>query len=79
MPLGSQIGPGTGNGAASAAADQPSVNTTKLDNLVPTFSNVMADYREYRKRCEIYRKKMDIGNRGREVVFNLVTLMTGKS
>ncbi|CAK9100932.1 unnamed protein product [Durusdinium trenchii] len=39
----------------------------------------MQDYREFRKRCEIYRKKMQIGNRQSEVVYNLVTLMSGKS
>ncbi|CAK8988155.1 unnamed protein product, partial [Durusdinium trenchii] len=55
------------------------VSTAKLDNYVPVFSNNMQDYREFRKRCEIYRKKMQLGNRTNEVVYNLVTLMTGKA
>ena len=74
-------GPGSGSGSQTAGPQSvPSgVSTAKLDNYVPVFSNQMQDYREFRKRCEIYRKKMQIGNRGSEVVYNLVTLMTGKA
>ena len=42
------------------------MNTARLDNYVPTFNNV---YWEFRKRAEISKKKMDLGNRGSEVVF----------
>ena len=71
-------GPGNPSGSAGQAVPT-GVSTAKLDNYVPVFSNAMQDYREFRKRCEIYRKKMQIGNRQSEVVYNLVTLMSGKS
>ena len=53
-------GPGSGSGSQTAGPQSvPSgVSTAKLDNYVPVFSNQMQDYREFRKRCEIYRKKM---------------------
>ena len=75
-------GPGqsTSSQAAAGQTNVPSgVSTAKLDNYVPVFSNNMQDYREFRKRCEIYRKKMQSGNHTSEVVYNLVTLMTGKA
>ena len=74
--------PASGNGGGSAGVtqgDQPPANTAKLDNFVPTFSNVQKDYKEFRKRAEIYKKKMELGNRSGEVIYNLVTMMQGKS
>ena len=72
---------GQGNGSAANAgeASSPNVNTARLDNYVPTFNNVQKDYREFRKRVEIYKKKMEIGGRRQEVVYNVVTMLTGKS
>ena len=64
--------PGAGSG-------QGSMNTAKLDNYVPVFSNVQKEYREYRKRAELYRRKMELGKRQAETVYNLVTMMTGKA
>ena len=63
--------PKTGQGAPGANGDgggdgSSPVNTARLDNYVPTFNNV---YWEFRKRAEISKKKMDLGNRGSEVVF----------
>ncbi|CAL1148549.1 unnamed protein product [Cladocopium goreaui] len=83
-PKQGQNGPGQGAASASAGGAQTgegsqAVNTARLDNYVPTFNNVQKDYREFRKRAEIYKKKMDLGNRGSEVVYNLVTMLTGKA
>ena len=69
--------PGPSSDGPSASTSQ--VNTARLDNYVPTFNNVQKDYREFRKRCEIYKKKMELGNRGSEVVYNIVTLLQGKA
>ena len=64
-------GPGHST-SSQAAAGQTSVHsgvsTAKLDNYVLVFSNSMQDYREFRKRCETYKKKMKLGNRTNEVV-----------
>ena len=60
--------------------EQPSKTayTGKADSHVPVFTNIQKDYREYRERAELYRKKMEFAGRQQEVVFNLVTLMTGR-
>ncbi|CAJ1363562.1 unnamed protein product [Effrenium voratum] len=66
--------------AEGKGSEQPSENAYagKADSHVPVFSNLHKDYREYRKRAELYKKKMERAGRQQEVVFNLVTLMTGR-
>lgn len=49
----------------------------KADNYVPSFSGKQSDYKEYRKRCDLYAAKMKLAKRENETVFNLVTLLTG--
>ena len=74
-PKQGQNGPGqsaASAGGAQAGEGNQAVNTARLDNYVPTFNNVQKDYREFRKRAEIYKKKMDLGNRGSEVVQTLL-------
>ena len=55
------------------------VSTTKADSHVPIFDNTFKSYREYRRRCEVYKQKMELAGRAKETVFNLVTLMTGRA
>ena len=55
------------------------VSTTKADSHVPIFDNTAKSYREYRRRCEVYKQKMELAGRAKETVFNLVTLMTGRA
>ena len=54
-------------------------NTGKADNYVPVFSNQQREYKEFKKRAEIYRVKMRLAGRQKETVFNLVTMMSGKA
>ena len=51
----------------------------KADAYVPTFNNQQRDYREFRKRCELYRKKMELAGRSAETIFNIVTLLNGRA
>lgn len=60
---------------ASASTDF----TGKADQHVPTFSGKQSDYKEFRRRCDIYAAKMKIAKRQNETVFNLVTLMSGQA
>jgi hypothetical protein len=46
---------------------------------VPTFNGKQGDYREHRRRCDIYQMKMKLANREKETVFNLVTLLQGRA
>ena len=72
--------PPASSAAVTASGDGPATAFTgKADQHVPIFDNVQRNYREYRKRCELYKAKMDVSGRSKETVFNLVTLMTGKS
>ena len=67
-----------GSGDARRREGQPG-HQSKLDSFVPTFDNQQKSYREFRKRCEFYKRKMELGNRQRETVFNIVTMLTGKA
>ena len=53
---------------AGKGSEQPSENayTGKADSHVPVFSNLQKDYREYRKRAELYKKKMELAGRQQE-------------
>ncbi|CAE7647792.1 GIP [Symbiodinium sp. CCMP2592] len=53
--------------------------TGKADQYVPVFDNSQRSYKEFRKRCELYRVKMELAGRKQETIFNIVTLLTGKA
>lgn len=55
------------------------VSTTRADSHVPMFDNTAKNYPEYRRRCEVYRQKMELAGRSKETIFNLVTVMSGRS
>ena len=66
----------SGTASSGGAAD---AYTGKADSYVPTFNGKQSDYREYRRRCDIYQMKMKLANREKETVFNLVTLLQGRA
>ena len=66
----------TADGAA-AGGDEPF--TAKADNFVPTFSGKQVDYKEFRRRCDIYAAKMKLAKRDNETVFNIVTSLKGQA
>ena len=68
--------PAEGTQESSASSTQ---NTGRADNYVPIFDNLQRSYKEFRKRCEIYRRKMTLAGRSKETVFNIVTLLSGKA
>ena len=53
--------------------------TGKADSFVPTFSGKQSEYREFRRRCDIYAAKMKMAKRQSETIFNIVTLLTGRA
>lgn len=71
--------PGGGAAAASASGSGGDFYTAKADSYVPTFSGRQSDYREFKRRCELYAAKMKIAKRETETVFNIVTLLTGRA
>ena len=68
---------GKGNGPSASTAD--SSNTGRADQYVPVFSGKQAEYREFRRRMDLYEAKMRVAGREKETVFNIVTLLTGRA
>ena len=68
---------GSSNGPEGQASTGAS--TGKADQYVPVFDNSQRSYKEFRKRCELYRVKMELAGRQQETIFNIVTLLTGKA
>eukprot|EP00435_Cladocopium_sp_Y103_P033140 s4100_g8.t1 len=64
------------DGAASAGDE---TFTGKADSFVPTFFGKQSDYKEFRRRCDIYAAKMRLAKRENETVFNIVTLLKGQA
>ena len=62
-----QLGLVTRTASSGGAAD---AYTGKADSYVPTFNGKQGDYREHRRRCDIYQMKMKLANREKETVFN---------
>ena len=63
---------------ASASTTAKDGDTLSLrDSYVPPFSNQPSDYREYRKRLNLYHKKMVISKRTGESVLNIIGSNTG--
>ena len=71
----------TASGAAGGAGSGSSTGylTGKADQYVPVFDNTQRGYKEFRKRCELYQRKMELAGRQKETVFNIATLLTGKA
>ena len=69
------------HGASNGPEGQASTGaaTGKADQYVPVFDNSQRSYKEFRKRCELYRVKMELEGRQQETIFNIVTLLTGKA
>ena len=77
-PSRAAAGGGKGDPASGSGGGRETY-TGKADQNVPFFDNTQKSYREFRKRCDLYKKKMELANRSPETIFNIVTLMTGKA
>ena len=70
---------GKGSGSQTPSTQDDTNLTGRADNYVPIFSGNQREYREFRKRCEIYKAKMEIAGRIKETTFNIVTILTGRA
>ena len=57
----------------------PEVNVGRADNYVPVVNGKRRDYKEFRKRCEIYGQKMTRAGRSKETAYNIITMLTGRA
>ena len=69
----------TAAGASSPDGAGTSANTGRADQYVPTFDNQQKNYKEFRRRCELYRVKMNLAGRQKETTYNIVTMLYGKA
>ena len=79
MPAGQGNGGGGKGNPVSSATASDSTNTGRADQYVPVFSGRQAEYREFRRRCDLYEAKMRVAGREKETVFNIVTLLSGRA
>ena len=66
----------------STAAPAASTTTSsgmelQKDSYIPVFTNRPADYREWRQRIQLYRRKLELQNKNKEAVLNVLTSLHG--
>ena len=47
------------------------------DTYIPVFTNRPQDYREWRQRINLYRRKLELQNKSKEAVLNVLTSLHG--
>eukprot|EP00435_Cladocopium_sp_Y103_P049166 s1907_g14.t1 len=52
---------------------------SKAHEYVPEFSNKSSDYKEFKKRVQLYEKKMTLAGRSSETAFNVMAALTGRA
>ena len=67
-----------GDGAASSEGGAQGVETIK-DTYIPIFNNSPGDYKEWRSRINLYRRKLELQGKSKEAVINLLTSLSGIS
>ena len=65
--------------SSQAAGSVAPVGDTTKDSYIPLFSNRPQDYREWRQRICLYKKKLDLQKKPKEATLNLLTSLTGVS
>ena len=65
-----------GDGASAATSTSSGMELLK-DSYIPIFSNKPQDYREWRQRILLYKRKLDLQNKGKEAVLNVPTSLHG--
>ena len=63
----------------SSAAASTSVNGVDFvkDTYIPIFTNKPSDYREWRQRILLYKRKSDLNKKQKEATINLMTSLSG--
>ena len=69
-------GPTTGGPSTTSSVAGGTIETMK-DTFIPVFNNKVADYREWRQRIMLYKKKLAIQGKDKEAILNLLTSLHG--
>ena len=71
-------GKGGGQPSTSAGTSSTTANPEVVrDNYIPVFDGQPSSYKEYRKRVNLYYKKMTLANKKTEATINLLTSLAG--
>ena len=65
--------------SSQAAGSVAPVGDATKDSYIPLFSNRPQDYKEWRQRICLYKKKLDLQKKPKEATLNLLTSLTGVS
>ena len=68
---------GPGSSAPTAKASTSQQMETMKDTYIPIFSNRVADYREWRQRILLYKRKLALSGKEKEATINVLTSLTG--
>ena len=63
-------------GTSTANGGLSGIDTIK-DTYIPVFNNKPEDYREWRQRINLYKKKLSLQGKEKEAVINLLTSLQG--
>ena len=62
---------------ASPTSSSPTDSASQRDSWIPTFTGQPSDYKEWRKRIQLYYHKMVLGKRRGEAILSIVGSLTG--
>ena len=49
------------------------------DSFVPRFDNTISGYKEWRKRVQLYARRLELQGRSKEVAMNVLAVLEGSS
>ena len=76
MPGGGGDGPTTSGPSTTSSVAGGTIETMK-DTFIPVFNNKVSDYREWRQRIMLYKKKLSLQGKEKEAILNLLTSLHG--
>ena len=64
--------------AGGGAGSSPTSPTeSSQDSFVPRFDNTISGYKEWRKRVQLYARRLELQGRSKEVAMNVLAVLEG--
>ena len=68
-----------GSGAGSYPTSPTETSPYVKDSFVPRFDNTISGYKEWRKRVQLYARRLELQGRSKEVAMNVLAVLEGSS
>ena len=68
-----------GGGAGSSPTSPTETSPYVKDSFVPRFDNTISGYKEWRKRVQLYARRLELQGRSKEVAMNVLAVLEGSS